>query len=201
MIWNQPVVSAVTKVVVVAPSAVSHFSSRFNIQPKSLFMYYTNYPGSGQTMSALESPPSLAAAWSSEPWSMSAAAAAGVIDPHDFYKVTFSASSSSPPMMGIAAAVASSGHNTSGSTHGGSSGGGHNDSGSGSTTGSRKRVVNFKLDIKPDPEDACVPQMQKVPSISDLSDPDSSLDIPTQVGLKIQQGYCCCCCCCRDSMV
>ena len=137
-------------------------------------MYYTNYPTSGQTMSALESPPSLAAAWS-EPWSMSAAAAAGVMDPHDFYKATFSAS---PPIMGIAAAVASSGHNTSNSTHGSSSG--HNDSGS---TTSRKRVVNFKLDIKPDPEDACVPQMQKVPSISDLSDPDSSLDIPTQVRL------------------
>jgi hypothetical protein len=135
-------------------------------------MYYTNYPTSGQTMSALESPPSLAAAWS-EPWTMSAAASAGVLDPHDFYKSTFSAS---PPIMGIAAAVASSDHNTSGSTHGSS--GGANDSGS---TTSRKRVVNFKLDIKPDPEDACVPQMQKVPSISDLSDPDSSLDIPTQV--------------------
>ena len=132
-------------------------------------MYYTNYPTSGSTMSALESPPSLAAAWS-EPWTMSAAAA-GVLDPHDFYKATFA--SSSPPIMNIAAAVSSSDHNTSGSTNGG------NDSG-GSTT-SRKRVVNFKLDIKPEPEDACVPQMQKVPSISDLSDPDSSLDIPTQV--------------------
>jgi hypothetical protein len=106
---------------------------------------------------------------------MSAAASAGVLDPHDFYKSTFSAS---PPIMGIAAAVASSDHNTSGSTHGSS--GGANDSGS---TTSRKRVVNFKLDIKPDPEDACVPQMQKVPSISDLSDPDSSLDIPTQVSI------------------
>ena len=131
-------------------------------------MYYTNYPTSGQTMSALESPPSLAASWS-EPWS---AAVAGVIDPHDFYKATFSAS---PPIMGIAAAVSNSGHNTSSSTHGSS---GHNDTGS---TTSRKRTVNFKLDIKPDPEDACVPSMQKVPSISDLSDPDSSLDIPTQV--------------------
>ena len=119
-------------------------------------------------MSALESPPSLAAAWP-EPWTMSAAAA-GVLDPHDFYKSTFT---SSPPIMNIAAAVASSEHNTSSSTNGG------NDS-NGSTT-SRKRVVNFKLDIKPDPEDACVPQMQKVPSFSDLSDPDSSLDIPTQV--------------------
>ncbi len=112
-------------------------------------------------MSALESPPSLATPWS-EPWAVSGA---GMMDGHDFYKSSFS---SSPPMMGIAAAVSSSTHHLAGSIDNGS-------------TASRKRVVNFKLDIKREPEDACVPQMQKVPSISDLSDPDSSLDIPTQV--------------------
>ncbi len=58
-----------------------------------------------------------------------------------------------------------------------------------------KRTVNFKLEIKPDPEEATqspqsVPPAapvppQKVPSISDLSDPDSSLDIPVQVKKKI----------------
>lgn len=42
------------------------------------------------------------------------------------------------------------------------------------------RQVNFKLDIKaePDMEQTVQTGMQKVPSISDLSDPDSSLDIP-----------------------
>jgi hypothetical protein len=154
-------------------------SSELQPSQADLLMYYTSYPATGQTMSALESPPSLAASWS-EPWAMSAAAAAGVMDPHDFYKSTFSAS---PPMMGIAAAVTSSEHNTSGSTHGSSSGGGV--AGDTVSTSSRKRVVNFKLDIKPEPEDACVPQMQKVPSISDLSDPDSSIDIPTQVSPTI----------------
>lgn len=124
-------------------------------------MHFINYPISGPAMSAIESPPSLSAAWS-EPWTVSGS---GVMDAHDFYKSTFSAS---PPIMGIAAAVSSSSTNLSTL----------NDNGS---TTSRKRVVNFKLDIKPEPEDACVPQMQKVPSISDLSDPDSSLDIPTQV--------------------
>ncbi|XP_059476144.1 protein C-ets-1 isoform X2 [Neocloeon triangulifer] len=61
----------------------------------------------------------------------------------------------------------------------------------------RKRRLRFQLppghrgsesptpSIKMEPEDeACVPagkSMQKVPSLSDLSDPESSLDIPTQV--------------------
>lgn len=40
------------------------------------------------------------------------------------------------------------------------------------------RQVNFKLDIKAEPELEQNNGMQKVPSISDLSDPDSSLDIP-----------------------
>lgn len=46
-----------------------------------------------------------------------------------------------------------------------------------------KRQVNFKLELKTEPSDDCnsVTNMQKVPSISDLSDPDSSLDIPQQV--------------------
>ena len=82
--------------------------------------------------------------------------------------------------------------------------GGTNNAGSvnGSVTsaGSKKRTVNFKLDIKPEPlvnssnsiglsgdHDSihCVPQgiLQKVPSISDLSEPESSLDLPVaQVG-------------------
>lgn len=75
---------------------------------------------------------------------------------------------------------------------------GTNNTGSvGSVTsgGSKKRTVNFKLDIKPEPlinpsnnigipgeHDSihCVPQgvLQKVPSISDLSEPESSLDLP-----------------------
>lgn len=53
-------------------------------------------------------------------------------------------------------------------------------SGSGSTK-KNQRQVNFKLDIKAEPEQNELvnnPGMQKVPSISDLSDPDSSLDIP-----------------------
>ena len=45
-----------------------------------------------------------------------------------------------------------------------------------------KRTVNFKLEIKQDPEkqesDMCK-QPQKVPSISDLSETESSLDLPT----------------------
>jgi len=120
-------------------------------------MHFINYP-----MSALESPPSLSTAWS-EPW---AAAGQGIVDGHDFYKASFS-SSSSPPMMGIAAAVSSSTHHHLALDPG--------------NAVHRKRVVNFKLDIKREPEDACVPQMQKVPSLSDLSDPDSSLDLPAQV--------------------
>ena len=47
--------------------------------------------------------------------------------------------------------------------------------------GDQKRTVNFKLEIKQDPEkivpDMCKPQ--KVPSISDLSETESSLDLPT----------------------
>ena len=67
--------------------------------------------------------------------------------------------------------------------------------GSVTSCGSKKRTVNFKLDIKPEPlintsnnvgpngeHDSihCVPQgvLQKVPSISDLSEPESSLDLP-----------------------
>ena len=51
-----------------------------------------------------------------------------------------------------------------------------------------KRTVNFKLEIKQDPEkqesDMCK-QPQKVPSISDLSETESSLDLPThQVGRR-----------------
>ncbi len=53
-----------------------------------------------------------------------------------------------------------------------------------------KRTVNFKLEIKPEPPGSTNGDnelqntgMQKVPSISDLSDPESSLDIiPSQVG-------------------
>ena len=54
-------------------------------------------------------------------------------------------------------------------------------------TADQKRTVNFKLEIKQDPEsvkhesissaDMCKPQ--KVPSISDLSETESSLDLPT----------------------
>ena len=58
-----------------------------------------------------------------------------------------------------------------------------------STKKADRRQVNFKLDIKSEPlepinnigQDMCQnnnPGMQKVPSISDLSDPESSLDIP-----------------------
>ena len=55
----------------------------------------------------------------------------------------------------------------------------------------KERKVNFKIDIKAEPNDGAAPGsdplalnpmggggMQKVPSISDLSDHDSSLDLP-----------------------
>ena len=74
--------------------------------------------------------------------------------------------------------------------------------GSVTSASSKKRTVNFKLDIKPEPlvnssnsiggisgdhidSIHCMSQgiLQKVPSISDLSEPESSLDLPvTQVG-------------------
>ena len=65
--------------------------------------------------------------------------------------------------------------------------------GSVTSVGSKKRTVNFKLDIKPEPSSnnlGGAPSeldsiqygsqgiLQKVPSISDLSEPESSLDIP-----------------------
>ena len=59
--------------------------------------------------------------------------------------------------------------------------------------GDQKRTVNFKLEIKQDPEkqesDMCK-QPQKVPSISDLSETESSLDLPThQVRTKNENGF------------
>ena len=67
--------------------------------------------------------------------------------------------------------------------------------GSVTSVGSKKRTVNFKLDIKPEPlsnssnlgatpgeldaiQYGSQGVLQKVPSISDLSEPESSLDIP-----------------------
>ena len=103
--------------------------------------------------------------------------------------------------------------NSSSSDNSCSSGGGGTHHTSGGSVGSvtsnnsnsKKRTVNFKLDIKPEPSlvnssnsvgvvssggdhDSihCVPQgiLQKVPSISDLSEPESSLDLPiAQVSL------------------
>ena len=71
----------------------------------------------------------------------------------------------------------------------GSSDGSTNSSVSASKKVTQHRQVNFKLDIKAEPTDSQQTQqvgMQKVPSISDLSEADSSVDIPcNQVSPKL----------------
>ena len=156
-------------------------------------------------MSALESPPTLTSTWQ-DPWSavtsgsipMTASTASD-----DFYntKTQMPAFGMYPhhhhnhhqlvqphqynPMMGHHEAGHQHNNNNSMNSDANSS------SSAASTASTKKassRQVNFKLDIKSEPlepnnigQDMCQnnnPGMQKVPSISDLSDPESSLDIP-----------------------
>ncbi len=74
------------------------------------------------------------------------------------------------------------------SSDSGSSGASSNSLEGGNNANKTKRTVNFKLEIKPEPEQQQQGEqqqrpLQKVPSISELSDPESSLDIPAQVSL------------------
>jgi hypothetical protein len=149
-------------------------------------------------MSALESPTTLTSAWQ-DPWSAvtSAAATVHMTSADDFY-------GNSKPLMPFGMNMMPvqphmhhmhphhhhmmadhSQNNNNNSMN-------NSDANSSSTTSSTasnkvKRQVNFKLDIKAEPQESesglqChqlqIGGMQKVPSISDLSDPESSLDIP-----------------------
>ena len=140
-------------------------------------------------MSALESPPTLTPAWQ-DPWGM---AMAGTVSPADFYdqnkagQMTQAFYPHQPMVHGYPHHPMMDGQNNNNNSM---------NSGSEGSTGSAvsstnvptskskpQRQVNFKLDIKAEPQESQLhPQvsggMQKVPSISDLSDPDSSLDIP-----------------------
>ncbi len=96
---------------------------------------------------------------------------------HDFYSQQSPASSAG-------------GNNKDGGASGvmnsSSDSGSSSNSGKGGGDAGNKRTVNFKLEIKPEPELVVEQQqqrssVQKVPSISDLSEAESSLDIPAQV--------------------
>ena len=158
-------------------------------------------------MSALESPPTLGSAWQ-DPW-CTGSPTGPIMDPHanqfglqhphgphyDFYNTgKYPYNPHNPhgdqgiyqgtgypmgPQLGPE--QASSGSPSSGSS-----------SENNNLVKEKKPRVNFKLEIKPEPQvssqgdDACVPvssEARKVPSISDMSDQEScSLDLPvTQV--------------------
>ena len=162
-------------------------------------------------MSALESPPTLASTWQ-DPWAAVTSASTTVhmaSSAEDFYntKNQMAAFGMYPhphvqphqyPSMGMVGHHdhhTGIGHNNNNSMNSDA----NSSSSAASTTSNKKsRQVNFKLDIKSEPQDPntmgqemCQNHnpngIQKVPSISDLSDPESSLDIPcNQVRIFLQ---------------
>ena len=145
-------------------------------------------------MSALESPPSLAPVWQ-DPWTNGAQ----IMDPqsgvnqvhhphmtHDFY-------GKYQMYPGVVQAQMPSnqypGYNCDQSPAGSNSSDTLGSNNSNNNSIKKHRAVNFKLDIKPEPNNDEIQSagaVQKVPSLSDVSDQEScSLDIPvTQVSPK-----------------
>lgn len=127
---------------------------------------YTTTPTNPMIMSALEGPPSMPSAWQ-DPW----AAAGGVIES----AAAHVGNHHMPLHQGVNDYMNSSSSST--------------DSGNNnckplpphSNANVVRRTVNFKLEIKQEHEEQQPQGVQKVPSISDLSDPESSLDLPAQV--------------------
>jgi len=143
------------------------------------------------TMSALENPmhaghhhhhhAAAAPVWP-DPWA-SAVSAEAAIDPHHQLQADYYQHHMQQGMPQKADSVMNTSSGTDSVNSSGSDG-----CGKGSVNS--KRTVNFKLEIKPDPESneaasSVLPRPpaapRKVPSISDLSEADSSVDIPTQV--------------------
>lgn len=150
-------------------------------------------------MSALESPPSLAPLWQ-DPWcAVTAGAVTGpvsAVTADDFYAQQnknqmmnqanfYHHQLHQPPHMGYHHhhnPIMEGGQNNNNNSMNSDTNSSSTTSSTGSEAKSKPhRQVNFKLDIKAEPNEVHQPNtggMQKVPSISDLSDPDSSLDIP-----------------------
>ena len=139
-------------------------------------------------MSALESPPSLTPAWQ-DPWGM-----VSQVNPADFYDQSKANMTQAfyphQPMVthGYPHHPMMDGQNNNNNSMNSGSEGSTGSSVTSTTVKKPQRQVNFKLDIKAEPQENQIqsqvtsshPQggMQKVPSISDLSEADSSLDIP-----------------------
>ena len=150
-------------------------------------------------MSALESPPSLAPLWQ-DPWcAVTAGAVTGpvsAVTADDFYAQQnknqmmnqanfYHHQLHQPPHMGYHHhhnPIMEGGQNNNNNSMNSDTNSSSTTSSTGSEAKSKPhRQVNFKLDIKAEPNEVHqlnTGGMQKVPSISDLSDPDSSLDIP-----------------------
>lgn len=148
-------------------------------------------------MSALENPASMVSAWH-DPWNPASNGGSVLPPMHhvhnmDFYAHTSLHQATPPPLIhkdSLSGSNPSSLMNTSSdssnaSTSGGSAGTGSSCQQTNKNNNVRsgtKGRVNFKLEIKHEPEDgSAVNGMQKVPSISDLSDQESSIDMPQQV--------------------
>lgn len=163
-------------------------------------------------MSALENPPAMPPAWQDPSWASMEQSMAAVAHtpgsgqhlmhhhphhpqhphaiPHDFYQHLPHSTTTSIP-----APVQTAIHTTSKEMMNSSSNSDHSSEGGKQNNNNNKRTVNFKLEIKPEPPgstnggtgDENQPQngIQKVPSISDLSEAESSLDIiPSQVSFR-----------------
>ena len=135
-------------------------------------------------MSALESPPTLTPAWQ-DPW----CAMTGTVTAADFYDQSKTQMTQAfyphQPHMAVhgyphPAMMNDSQNNNNNSMNSGSEG--STNSSVSAKKQNSQRQVNFKLDIKAEPQESqqqvANVGMQKVPSISDLSDPESSIDIP-----------------------
>lgn len=128
-------------------------------------------------MSALESPPTLAPLWQ-DPWAAAAGVTGAVMTADaDFYAAQQRNVQNyyGQTQMNYHPGIVMENNNCSQSSN------------SSNNSNSTRKQVNFKLDIKTEMPDLPPSGMQKVPSISDLSDPESSLDIPcSQVSLDFE---------------
>ncbi len=169
---------------------------------------------------SLESPPTLASTWQ-DPWAAVTSASAAVHMSDDFYGGKGAPFGAHPQGAYIGGHGGMMGVVAPGQTHFGapmfdpqnnnshqnnqnlntSNSDTHSSSSAASSTTTKERKVNFKIDIKAEPQEGVnggtvdpllggqgqppLTGMQKVPSISDLSDHDSSIDIPCNQVRKI----------------
>eukprot|EP00095_Tigriopus_kingsejongensis_P003464 maker-scaffold13_size735724-snap-gene-4.8 protein:Tk03464 transcript:maker-scaffold13_size735724-snap-gene-4.8-mRNA-1 annotation:"hypothetical protein BRAFLDRAFT_125635" len=148
-------------------------------------------------MSALENPASMVSACWHDPWNPVSNAGSVIQPMHHTHQMDFYAhpthQNPPPPLLhkdslsggNSGSLMNTSSDSSNASTTGGSAGHGngpHLNKNNNHERPNGKNRVDIKLEIKHEPEEGnIVNGMQKVPSISDLSDPESSIDMPQQV--------------------